>query len=101
MGDGANWQSSSGSNGTKAEDMNLIKLLIETDRPAWERLIAEARRRWPESSSCRKADESERRRLVCRTSLLALIPCFRFVPVQAFDNINRRQPGILRPRVTS
>jgi hypothetical protein len=44
MGDGANWQSSSGSNGTKAEDMNLIKLLIETARPALERLIAEARR---------------------------------------------------------
>jgi hypothetical protein len=33
----------------RAESINakLIRLLVETDRPAWDRLKAEARRRWP------------------------------------------------------
>ena len=35
-------------NRAEGDNARLIKLLIETDKPAWDRLIAEARRRWPD-----------------------------------------------------
>src|SRR5262245_29428757 len=35
-------------NHAESQNARLIKLLIETDKPAWDRLIAEARRRWPD-----------------------------------------------------
>jgi hypothetical protein len=35
-------------NHAESQNARLIKLLIQTDKPARDRLIAEARRRWPD-----------------------------------------------------
>jgi hypothetical protein len=35
-------------NRAESSNARLIKLPIETDKPGWDRLIAEARRRWPD-----------------------------------------------------
>jgi hypothetical protein len=55
-------------NRAESRNAKLIKLLIQTDRPAWDRLIAEAQRRWPDefkpqeqSDAAAKSDDQRKR----------------------------------------
>jgi hypothetical protein len=45
-------------NRSESSNNKLLKLLIETDRPAWDRLIAEARRRWPDEFKSQKEGDT-------------------------------------------